>query len=439
MLYIWWILCNVYIATQSVYTNLTYTTPNPQHQFTTPIHNTNPRYYAPHPTHTNQFDTNTTNPIQPMIPKNLKILLSLFKNNNIESHISTMLYEKSINKEKISTDSNMDRQLPWIEKYRPKDLNRIISHTDIILSLRKFIDKKSLPHLLFFGPSGSGKTSTIKCCANEIYGQYASCMTLELNASNERGIETVRTKIKNFVTNRNSIFLPKEMGPMFKMVILDEIDSMTVEAQGMLRQTIEKNSSTTRFCLICNDIDKINPALQSRCARYCFSPLKSKDMQNRFDEICQLENILCDKNAIDAIIKLSKGDMRSGINMLQHINITTGKNKITSDSVYKVSGYCMPQIIAEIFGTLTSLSKKKITLIECTQSITDIVIENNITIFNMLEELKNSVIRSKYSIEQKIFLIDNFACNEIYDSVNVDHKNILMIIASLFVVVSKIK
>ena len=149
-------------------------------------------------------------------------------------------------------------QLPWIEKYRPKEIDQVISHKEIITSLKKFIEKKSLPHLLFFGPSGSGKTSTIKCCANEIYGKYIDCMILELNASNERGIETVRTKIKNFVCNRNSIFLPLNVRGIFKLVILDEIDSMTVEAQGMLRQTIEKHSSTTRFCLICNDIDKIN-------------------------------------------------------------------------------------------------------------------------------------------------------------------------------------
>ena len=113
-----------------------------------------------------------------------------------------------------------EKQLPWIEKYRPSDINQIISHDDIILSLKRFICKKSLPHLLFYGPSGSGKTSTIKCCAKEIYGQYIDCMILELNASNERGIETVRTKIKNFVCNRNSIFLPMEMRGIFKLVIL---------------------------------------------------------------------------------------------------------------------------------------------------------------------------------------------------------------------------
>lgn len=331
-----------------------------------------------------------------------------------------------------------DKQLPWIEKYRPKQMDQVISHPDIILSLERFITKKSLPHLLFYGPSGSGKTSTIKCCAREIYGKYMDCMILELNASNERGIETVRTKIKNFVCNRNSIYLPQETRGIFKMVILDEIDSMTVEAQGMLRQTIEKNSSTTRFCLICNDIDKINSALQSRCAHYRFAPLRSKDMLIKLDEICSLEKIDYDKKAMDAIIKISKGDMRAAINILQHVSLTI-KDKISEDHVYKVSGHCTPTINISIFEKLTKLSKNKIDLFVCIHKITDLVIENNMTIFNLLEELKNSVVVSNLSINQKIFLIDNFAQNEVYDAVNVDPKNIIMIISSLFVTVSKIK
>ena len=331
-----------------------------------------------------------------------------------------------------------DRQLPWVEKYRPKQIDHIISHKEIILSLKKFIEKRTLPHLLFFGPSGSGKTSTIKCCASEIYGLYMDCMILELNASNERGIETVRTKIKNFVANKNSIFLPKEIGTIFKLVILDEIDSMTVEAQGMLRQTIEKNSVTTRFCLICNDIDKINPALQSRCASYRFAPLNSSDMKIRLKEICQLEKISCDKNAIDGIIKISKGDMRASINTLQHVKLTVNK-KITIENVYRISGHCMPEIITNVFNHFISLSKKKIVLKECIDKVTDIVIDNNITIFNLLEELKNIVIKSNFSIVQKIYLIDKFAQNEIYDAVNVEPRSILMILSSIFVIVSKIK
>jgi len=330
-----------------------------------------------------------------------------------------------------------EKQLPWIEKYRPTEINRIISHKEIINSLQSFIKMKTLPNLLFFGPSGSGKTSTILCCANEIYNQYTAYMVLQLNASNERGIETVRTKIKNFVSNRNSIFLPEGIRRIFKLVILDEIDSMTVEAQGMLRQTIEKNSNSTRFCLICNDIDKINIALQSRCALFRFSPIKMTDMKNRLIEICAFEKIKHDDDALDAIIKISRGDMRSAINTLQYINLTVNKI-ITIDDVYKISGNCMPIINHDLFTILMNVSKKKIKLQKSVEKIIDIVIENNITVFSLLNELKNIVMKSKLTIKQKMFLIDNFAQIEIYDSVNVDLKNILMIISSLFILMQNI-
>ena len=338
-----------------------------------------------------------------------------------------------------NNEPQTNREVPWTEKYRPKDFNNIISHDEIIKSLKNFIEMKTLPHLLFFGPSGSGKTSTIKCCARAIYGLYTDCMILQLNASNERGIETVRTKIKNFVVNKNSIFLPKDMQSRFKLVILDEFDSMTVEAQGMLRQTIEKNSITTRFCLICNDLDKINIALQSRCALYRFAPLNSPEMKLKLIQICNQEEIKCNKDAIDAIIKISKGDMRASINILQHARLTVPSKKITGENIYSISGHCMPKIIGNIFDNFLMLTKKEITLGNCIDIITIIVDDNNIIIFNLLEELKNIVIKSKFSNNQKIYLINNFAKNERYDSVNVDPKNILMILSSLFVIIPDIK
>ena len=349
------------------------------------------------------------------------------------------LYESSSSNEvghvKQLPRQGLPRQgLPWIEKYRPNQINNIISHQEIINSLKKFIEMKTLPHLLFFGPSGSGKTSMIRCCGNELYGKYKDCMILQLNASNERGIETVRTKIKNFVINRNNIFLPEEFRNIFKLVILDEIDSMTVEAQGMLRQTIEKNSMTTRFCLICNDIDKINVALQSRCALFRFAPLRSKDMKSRLYEICEKEDVQFEPDAIEAIIKISKGDMRSAINILQHIHLTI-LQKLTVENVYKISGHCMPSVNDDIFLILCRLRKKQISLQSCTNNVVKLITENNITIFNLLEELKNIVMESKLTNNQKIFLIDNFAQIEVYDAVNVDFKNIVMIISSLFLLI----
>lgn len=334
----------------------------------------------------------------------------------------------------------LDGQLPWPERYRPKLIDDIVSHEMIIKSLKNFIINKTLPHMLFFGQSGTGKTSTIMCCTKEIYGDYEDCMVLRLNASNERGIETVRVKIKSFVSNQNSIFFQPEQQrgkpKMFKLVILDEIDSMTVEAQGMLRQSIEKNSASTRFCLICNNIDKVNPALRSRCAAFHFMPLKPIHMKKRLGEIRDLENISCGDDVLDVIMSLSKGDMRNAINILQSTK-SFGNQRVLINDIYKISGFCLPSIIGEIYDVLICLMKGERKLFQTVNKITDIVCENNITIFNLLDELKNLVMSRELTTTEKIYLIDNFAKNEEYDSVSVDQKNLIMNIASLFVLVNK--
>ena len=327
-----------------------------------------------------------------------------------------------------------NHQIPWIEKYRPTNIDDIISHKEIIQSLKNFISMESLPHLLFFGPSGSGKTSTIMCCATEIYGPYITYMVMRLNASNERGIDTVRTKIKNFVSNNNSILLPKEDRSSFKLIILDEIDSMTVEAQGMLRQTIEKNSRTTRFCLICNEIDKINMALQSRCTLFRFAPLDFKNMKQRLETICSKENIIYEKDSLESVVKISNGDMRSAINFLQSASVAFD-NKITDKYIYKLSGHCEPSIINNIFHILFDVYKQKLSFDKTVDKICHIITKNNMTIFNLLDELRNIIFKSKFNTKQKIYLVDSLAQNEVHDSINIDQNNIIMSIVSSFVLV----
>lgn len=168
--------------------------------------------------------------------------------------------------------------MPFVEKYRPENLDRIISHVEIVktskylnflthLVVRKFIESKKLPHLLFHGPPGTGKTSCMIAIAKELYGSQYRNMTLELNASDDRGIGVVRDQIKSFCSTQQL------MSKGMKLVILDESDSMTGPAQFALRRIVEKYSKTTRFCFICNFVSKIIPALQSRCTRFRFGPL----------------------------------------------------------------------------------------------------------------------------------------------------------------------
>ena len=169
--------------------------------------------------------------------------------------------------------------LPFVEKFRPDSLADIVSHREIIDTVTKFVDEKKLPHLLFHGPPGTGKTSPIIAIARKMFGARYKNSVLELNASDERGIDVVRNQIKSFCATQQI------MSKGIKLVILDECDAVTSSAQFALRRIIEKYTKTTRFCLICNYVSKIIPALQSRCTRFRFSPLAPEHVSQRLDEI----------------------------------------------------------------------------------------------------------------------------------------------------------
>uniref|UniRef100_A0ABM5F1Z9 Replication factor C subunit 5 n=1 Tax=Pogona vitticeps TaxID=103695 RepID=A0ABM5F1Z9_9SAUR len=231
--------------------------------------------------------------------------------------------------------------LPWVEKYRPQTLNDLISHQDILSTIQKFISEDRLPHLLFYGPPGTGKTSTILACAKQLYkDKEFSSMVLELNASDDRGIEIVRGPILSFASTR-TIF---KKG--FKMVILDEADAMTQEAQNALRRVIEKFTENTRFCLICNYLSKIIPALQSRCTRFRFGPLTPELMIPRLQHVIEKEKVDVTDDGMKALVTLSNGDMRRSLNILQSTNMAFGK--VTEATVYTCTGQPLRSDIANI-------------------------------------------------------------------------------------------
>ncbi|CDR95088.1 replication factor C3 protein, putative [Babesia bigemina] len=235
---------------------------------------------------------------------------------------------------------------PWVEKYRPESFDDIISHEDIISTLMIFTEKGQLPHLLFHGPPGTGKTSTILAVSRFLYGSHRNSYVMELNASDERGIETVREQIKTFSETSNSFssgVVGSESGPRtnLKLIILDEADQMTNAAQNSLRRIMEIYSSNVRFCLICNFMNKIIAPIQSRCTGFRFPPLKAEVVKRRTAEIAKLEGLNVSDCALDTLAEVGQGDMRRVLNCLQVTAMSLGSTPdkvIDSDAVLATAG-----------------------------------------------------------------------------------------------------
>ncbi len=309
-----------------------------------------------------------------------------------------------------------NENIPWTEKYRPNNLDNIYSHEQIITTLRNFIKNRDLPHLLFYGPPGTGKTSTILSCAKELYDKNIDLMTLQINVSEERGIEVVRNKILQFVQSKSFLF--NENNKLFKLVILDEADAMTPDAQAILRRIVEKYTVNARFCLICNYIKKINLALQSRCTIFRFSPIPDNIIDKKIREISKLESIKIDNIAIDNIISKSTGDFRKIINILQTCSMIT--DKITEDTINKTLGYPKNNELEIIYNSLLKDTIKKsydiITKIKDNEgySLNDII---KAIFKKIISEYINNNNHKLNTIIQKIAIIEYNLINSTNDSI----------------------
>lgn len=238
--------------------------------------------------------------------------------------------------------------LPWIEKYRPRKINNIIGQKENIYSLKKMLKGGSFPHMLFHGKSGTGKTSTILALARELYGKKTTMMIMKLDASDDRGINSVREEIKGFA-EKISLY-----NKGIKLIILDEADSMTFDAQFALRRIIEKYSDTTRFCLICNYENKIIPAIKSRCANFRFVPISTECIYNKLKRIAAKEKLIIEDDSLNAVALLSYGDLRKSINLLQSISMRS--KKINIDLCYETAGVPPMGVVKKIYKTLIDKS-----------------------------------------------------------------------------------
>lgn len=286
--------------------------------------------------------------------------------------------------------------LPWIEKYRPTNINDIVYHDDIRNTLKKLINNKKFPHTIFFGPPGTGKTSTILACAREIYGEGYKTMVLELNGSDDRGIKVIRENIKGF-SEYNQLFCRG-----VKLVILDEADSMTYDAQFALRRVIENYTHNTRFCLICNYISKLIPALQSRCITFRFSNIEKDYALVKLKEVVKKENIKFNKLGLETIIEICKGDMRKCINLLQSVSMATGY--VNEINVYKCSGEPTSEVFKNLLNYLTQHS-----FVDTYNYINNIRLEYSMSLIDLIKRIDKFILNLSLTNNQLSTLIKDLS------------------------------
>jgi len=230
----------------------------------------------------------------------------------------------------------------WTEKYRPKDFNQVKGQEHIVGKLKAFVKERNMPHLLFAGPAGIGKTTLSLVMANKFFGDSWQSNFLELNASDERGIDVVRNKVKDFARTKALGDVP------FKIIYLDECDALTKEAQQALRRTMENYTSTCRFILSCNYSSKIIDPIQSRCAVFKFKPLLKDELLEIVDHVAEEEGLSLDEDAREAIFQASHGDVRRAENILQ--SAATFNKTITSEDIFTISSLAKPKEIDEVFN-----------------------------------------------------------------------------------------
>ena len=316
----------------------------------------------------------------------------------------------------------MNDFLPWVEKYRPKSIDDIISHDQNIKTIKQLLLNNALPHLLFHGSPGTGKTSTINTIAHEIYGDNIKFMIMKLDASDDRGINSVREDIKGFAEKSNMFYTG------VKLIILDEADAMTFDAQFALRRIIEKYSSTIRFCLICNYENKIIPAIRARCANFRFSNINSIFIYNKLKFISNYEKLSYDDNAIKIISMQCNGDLRKAINTLQ--NISMQNSHITEELSYSVMGTITNY---ELNNMINILSNKDLNFIQVYNKIIKIIKDNDYSLHNILKGLilvlikKNNIISIVADLSNLENIITNSTFDDIYISllVSIFKKNII--------------
>jgi replication factor C small subunit len=219
----------------------------------------------------------------------------------------------------------------------------VVGQQEIVKRLKSYVKSRNVPHLLFSGPPGVGKTAAAISMVRQLFGENWRANFVELNASDERGIDVIRHKVKDFA--RTAPLGEAE----FKVIFLDEADALTSDAQSALRRTMERYSSICRFVLSCNYSSKIIEPIQSRCAVYRFRSLSDEAVKERMEYIAKQEDIALTQEGLDAIVYVARGDMRKAINALQAASLV--EEKITDQAIYQITATARPEQIRDLISS----------------------------------------------------------------------------------------
>lgn len=279
----------------------------------------------------------------------------------------------------------------WAEKYRPKSLDNIINQKEIVDRLQSFVKAKNVPHCIFAGPPGTGKTTAALCLARDLYGRGYREHLMELNASDERGIKIVRETVKTFARTRSIGEIP------FKILILDESDNMTSDAQQALRRTMERFTETCRFIMIANYSGKIIEPLQSRCAPFRFSYMSQEDQDRYLRNIIQEEKVKILDEGYDAIFEVSGGDLRKATNTLQAAS-SMGK-VIDAETVYSVIGRVNPEDVNKMIKTAM-----KGNFLEARKQLREMIMKYGVAGSDIIKQIHTEIFRSMLPDSWKVTL-----------------------------------
>jgi replication factor C subunit 2/4 len=284
--------------------------------------------------------------------------------------------------------SSKKNDIPWIEKYRPRKLNDIISQEETINILNNTLKTGELPHLVLYGGSGTGKTSSILALCNQLFGpERINERVIELNASDERGINVVRQKIINFAKIAIGTPDPKYLCPPYKIIILEEADAMTKEAQAALRKVMEETSNITRFCFTCNYINQIIEPINSRCVKIRFKPITKINIINKLKFISFKENIKIDNIGLESLADISNGDLRKSILILQNVKYLKCKidnSYISKNEIYDMCKYITDEQLTIFIDSINN-NKNMDNII----NITNQIFNNGYIIYFVIEKIIN--------------------------------------------------